>query len=215
MSEKTVQQPSSKGKLKFLIGALIGAFLFGGVPLFVTQLLMINVVADGIPGLFIYKEHAEPDVMKRKPIKKDASVFGNGLWARLAVTATAFAVLGLVGFYLGYAVLDSGAEDPFAVGQTMAYIIVAFSSVINIANIRSNSLSFFKTGFKDNMALLYTMMFSLGIVALTAIIPPIMPTFATVPVSSMHWLIMIALSLPILFVGETLKWLTRKKLILT
>ncbi|MCL2383615.1 MAG: cation-translocating P-type ATPase [Oscillospiraceae bacterium] len=194
---------------------LLGAIFFGGVPLFVTQLLMINVVADGIPGLFIYKEHAEPDVMKKKPIKKDASVFGNGLWARLAVTAGAFTVLGLAGFVIGYHFAPDGYDSQarFEVGRTMAYLIVAFSSVINIANIRSNTVSFFKQGFKDNIVLFYTMLFSLGIVAVTALVPPLMPIFAAVPISLNLWIVAIGLSVSVLLVGELLKLLTRRNII--
>ncbi|MCL2546723.1 MAG: cation-translocating P-type ATPase [Oscillospiraceae bacterium] len=192
---------------------LLGVFIFWQTPLFVTQLLMINVLADGVPALFIYKEEAEADVMRKKPLKKGASVFSNGLGIRLGLMAGMFAVAGLVAYWIGYAMSLGGLNPSADIAMTMAYMVVGISSVVNIVNVKSNTVSFFKTGFRGNMALMWGAVFSIAALVATAIIGPVQGIFRTVDMSAWHWVITAVLSATPFFFGELLRFLTRKNVI--
>ena len=195
------------------IFTMLVAILFGwGAPLVAIQLLMINVVADGIPDLCVCREPMEEEAMKRKPIVKNASVFADGLGMRIAVVAALFAVISLVGFYIGKFVAISDTIAPsHEVGQTMAYVIVGWSSVVNILNVRSFNKSIFTIGFTSNMLLLCGVCFSVALVAATALVPVLMEIFYCVSVSLNHWLIMIGLSITPLFVVELQKVYLRSR----
>jgi len=182
-----------------------------GAPLVAIQLLLINVVADGVPDLFICRE---PDrtAMQRQPVKKNASIFSNGLGWKIAAMAAVFTVISLVGFYLGkYVVLSNTVEPSHAVGQTMAFVIVGWSSIVNILNVRSNRTSIFKLGLTSNRPLFYALCFSFLLVAATAGVPGLMDVFYCVPLSVNHWLIMIVLSFVPLAVGELQKIYFRRR----
>lgn len=49
---------------------LIAIILGWGAPVVAVQLLLINVVSDGIPGFFLSREKADDSIMERKPIPK-------------------------------------------------------------------------------------------------------------------------------------------------
>ena len=191
---------------------LLAILFWGKAPLVAIQLLFINVIADGIPDLCLCKEALEDDAMKRKPIGKNASIFANGLGSRIAVVAVVFAVVSLIGYYVGRFVTISDAITPsHEVGMTMAYVVIGWSSVVNIFNVRSFNKSIFTIGLMSNRLLFYGICLSLGLVAATAGIPFFMDIFYCVPVSLNHWLIMIGLSLSPLVVVELQKLIIRSR----
>jgi len=195
---------------------MILAILFGwGAPLVAIQLLFINVVADGVPDLFMCRE-PDMDGMKRKPVRPTAGIFADGLAGKIGVMVTTFSIISLVGFFIGRFVSLSNTIVPSKeVGITMAFVIIAWSSVVNIFNARSTSKSIFKIGFTSNKPLFFALMLSLGLIAAIATIPFLMSVFYCVPVSLNHWLFMIGLSVVPLIVGEVEKMFIRRKSVTT
>lgn len=72
--------------LLMLAGPAFGLAL----PLLPAQILWVNLLTHGLPGVAIGAEPAEPDVMRRPPRRPDESIVGAGLWPR--VLALAFTV---------------------------------------------------------------------------------------------------------------------------
>ena len=191
---------------------MILAILFGwGAPLVAIQLLLINVVADGIPDLFMCRE-PDLDAMKRKPLKKDAGIFANGLALKCGIMVATFTVISLIGFCIGrFVQLPGGIVPSQEAGITMAFVIVGWSSVVNIFNARSNTKSIFKLGVMSNKPLFFALLFSIAFITAVAAIPQLSGVFHCSPVSIYHWLIMIGLSIIPLFVGEIEKIIHRKR----
>ena len=191
---------------------MILAMLFGwGVPAIAIQLLLINVVADGIPGFALSREKAEPNIMHQKPIGKNESIFANGLIMKIAVQATVFTIITLLAFYLGKFVNISDTVLPsHAVGQTMVFVVLGWSSVVHIFNVRSSTQSIFTIGFTSNKSLFICACISIVIITLVATIPFLVNIFYLVPVSFIHWIIMIVLSIIPLIVIELEKLFYRR-----
>lgn len=172
-----------------------------GAPVVAVQLLLINVVADGIPGFCLSREKADANVMDRPPMKKNSGIFANGLGAKVATQAVVFTFVTLIGFYVGRFV-DINAEIVASaeVGMTMAFVILAWSSVSHIFNVRSDE-SIFKIGFLSNKPLFFSAMLSMVIILLMVLIPPVANMFYLVPLSLTHWLLAFGLSVfPLVFV---------------
>lgn len=172
-----------------------------GAPVVAVQLLLINVVADGIPGFCLSREKADANVMDRPPMKKNSGIFANGLGAKVATQAVVFTFVTLIGFYVGRFV-DINAEIGASaeVGMTMAFVILAWSSVSHIFNVRSDE-SIFKIGFLSNKPLFFSAMLSMVIILLMVLIPPVANMFYLVPLSLTHWLLAFGLSVfPLVFV---------------
>jgi magnesium-transporting ATPase (P-type) len=199
---------------------LLAILFWGRAPLMAIQLLLINVVADGVPDLCICREPLEDDAMKRKPINKNASLFADGLGIRISVVAALFAITSLIAYYLGRFVSISPDFAPsHEIGMTMAYVAVGWSSVVNIMNVRSYNKSLFKIGLLSNPLLFCGIIFSLTLVFVTAFVPfganmadaaPVNIFYCT-SMSLNHWLIMIAIGISPIPVVEIQKFFIRRK----
>ena len=183
---------------------IVAVALGWGAPVVAIQLLLINIVADGIPGFSLSREKADDDIMLRPPVSKKASIFANGLGLKIAVMSVIFTITALIGFYIGRFVPIGGMAPSYEAGQTMAFEILGYSSVVHIFNVRSTK-SIFKIGFLSNKPLFISASLSFAIVTLFALIPPLATVFYLIPLSPLHWLIMILLSLVPLFGIEIYK----------
>lgn len=157
----------------FLLGTNIGEvitvftamLLWHKTPLLSMQLLWINLVTDSLPAIALGMEAVEPDVMEHKPKSKDEGIFAHGLGLRIVLQGLMFAILTLVGFWAGEAVTGT-----LAGGQTMAFMILSLSQVVQAFNMRSER-SLFKIGPFTNHKLNWACLASLALVALVLFTP--------------------------------------------
>ncbi|WP_035054597.1 cation-translocating P-type ATPase [Carnobacterium pleistocenium] len=189
---------------------LIAVIMGWGLPVIAIQLLFVNVVADGIPGFALSKEKADPTIMDNEPTAKGESIFAKGGYRNIAIAALTFTITTLIGFYVGSFIdIDSTISASHDVGQTMAFLILGWSSVLHIFNARSKE-SIFKVGITSNMNLFWLAMLSIALITLVATVPFLAGIFNLVAISITHWIIAIGLSLTILIVVELQKFIMRK-----
>lgn len=75
-----------------IVVMLVGPFLGLPLPLLPAQILWINLLTHGLPGVAFGSEPAERDVLRRPPRPRSQSILGAGLWQRvlrIAVVLTA------------------------------------------------------------------------------------------------------------------------------
>ena len=139
----------------FLLGTNIGEvitvflamLLWHKTPLLSMQLLWINLVTDSLPAIALGMEPVESDIMEKKPKPKNEGIFAGGLGVRVVLQGLMFAIITLIGFYYGERVTGS-----LAAGQTMAFMVLALSQVLQSYNMRSDR-SLFKIGVFGNKTL--------------------------------------------------------------
>ena len=132
----------------FLLGTNIGevvavffAMIFWhSTPFLSMQLLMINLVTDSLPAIALGMEAVEADVMKHKPKPKDEGLFAHGLGIKIVLQGFMFGILALIAFKLGESVTGT-----LVGGQTMAFMTLALSQILQAYNMRSER-SLFKIG---------------------------------------------------------------------
>ena len=157
----------------FLLGTNIGEvftvftamLLWHKTPLLSMQLLWINLVTDSLPAIALGMEAVEKDVMDRKPKPKNEGIFAGGLGIRVVLQGMMFAALTLIGFKLGE--WKTGTLEG---GQTLAFMILALSQVVQAYNMRSEH-SLFKIGPFGNKTLNGAAMISTALVALVLFTP--------------------------------------------
>ena len=193
-----------------VIAMLLGFVLWGATPFAAIQLLFLNVVADGIPDLCMCRESLEPGAMKRKPISKDASIFAHGMWWRVLLMSVWFTVLAMTAYYIGSHVTVAGLTPSHEAGRTMAYVTLAWASVLNIMNVRSFNESIFKIGFTSNPLLFGGICLSLTLVAVTAAVPGIREVFHNVPLAGTHWAVMACMAVTPFILMEIIKIFVRR-----
>jgi Ca2+-transporting ATPase len=164
----------------YLLGTNIGEILcvfFAMIlwhesPLLSMQLLWINLVTDSLPAIALGMEDVDAGVMEQKPKPKREGLFAHGFGVQIVMQGFMFGALTLAAFWIGtgatfaelvHADLTSTA---LARGQTMAFIVLAMSQIVQSYNMRTQR-SLFRVGpFKNknlNLA-------ALAAFALTALI---------------------------------------------
>ncbi|HET8681094.1 MAG TPA: HAD-IC family P-type ATPase, partial [Micromonosporaceae bacterium] len=144
------------GGLAEILVMLAGPFLGLAVPLLPGQILWINLLTHGVPGVALGAEPAEPGTMRRPPRSPDESVLGGGLLTTVLTTgaliATAtlgagiaahqlgrpwqsvvFAVLGLA--QLGVALAVRARRSPGGPANPGLLWAVAVSAVLQLAGV--------------------------------------------------------------------------------
>ncbi|MBQ7336786.1 MAG: calcium-translocating P-type ATPase, PMCA-type [Clostridia bacterium] len=191
----------------FLLGTNIGEvitvfaamLLWHKTPLLSMQLLWINLVTDSLPAIALGMEAVEPDIMDRKPKPKNEGIFANGLGVRVVLQGCMFALLTLVGFWIGW----GGNEANLAQGQTMAFMVLALSQIVQAYNMRSEH-SLFKIGPFGNRKLNLASLASLALVAVV-LFTPVGIAFGLVILPWQMYLIALGLILVPLVVMELCK----------
>jgi Ca2+-transporting ATPase len=186
---------------------LIAMLLGWGAPFTAVQLLFVNVVADGLPGFALGKEPAEKGIMDEAPIPHNEGIFARGLWQKIAINAFVFTVITLFGFYLG-ANVDAVSyffDASHEVGQTVAFLILAYSSILHVFNVRS-AQSIFRVKLSSNKSLFEMAVLAVIITTVIALLPFTQELFGLVPIGINHWLLVMGLSIVPIFVNEMIKF---------
>ena len=166
----------------FLLGTNIGEvitvftamLLWHKTPLLSMQLLWINLVTDSLPAISLGMEAVEADVMEKKPRSREEGIFAHGLGLRVVLQGIMFAVLSLIAFVVGEKTVGT-----LAGGQTMAFLVLSVSQVVQAYNMRSEH-SLFQIGPFSNHKLNWAALVSLLLVALVLFTPLRIPFGLTV-----------------------------------
>ncbi len=139
----------------FLLGTNIGEvitvfaamLLWHKTPLLSMQLLWINLVTDSFPAVALGMEAVEADIMEKKPKPKNEGIFADGFGIKIFLQGCMFAVITLIGFAVGWKQTDN-----IVGGQTMAFMVLSLSQIIQSFNMRSE-YSIFRIGVFTNKKL--------------------------------------------------------------
>lgn len=157
----------------FLLGTNIGEvltvffamILWHKTPLLSMQLLWINLVTDSLPAISLGMEAVETDVMDHKPKPKSEGIFAHGLGIQVVLQGCMFALLTLAAFVLGQRFGGS-----LEAGQTMAFMVLALTQIVQSFNMRSQR-SLFAIGPFSNKKLNGAALLSLALVCLVLFTP--------------------------------------------
>jgi Ca2+-transporting ATPase len=182
----------------------LAPFLGLPIPLLPIQILWINLVTDGLPGLALAAEPAERNVMRRPPRHPGESVFADGLGAHAF-----FVGLFMAGIALG---AEAWAWHTDAVQwQTLVFTTLCFMQLGHVLAIRSERTSLLELGILSNgplaAAVALTVLLQLAIVY----VPTLNTIFGTVPLTAVQLGGTVAAAAAILCVVEIEKWLRRRR----
>ena len=139
------------------------------------QILVINLLTDGLPAIALGMEPAAKNTMAAPPRKKNESIFAHGLLVTIVLCgillgATVAAVFALV----------SGTAD-IETARSAAFLTMVLAQMVHVFECRARGAGLFKNPF------LLASTFSSAIFAvLTVYIPFFWPIFNTAPVLGQH-----------------------------
>lgn len=148
-------------------------------PLLPIHILWINLVTDGLPGLALASEKAEPDIMRRLPRKADESLFSDGIALHILWVGILMAVL-----TLGVQTWAIYTENPR--WQTMVFTVLSLSQLAHVMSIRSERTFLYRQGIFSNSFLLLTVLLTVGLQMGVIYLPFANHIFETQPLTLME-----------------------------
>lgn len=185
-----------------LVAPLIGMPL----PLLPLQILWINLVTDGLPGLALGVEKSEPNTMQRPPHPPNESVFARGLgWSIIWVGV----LMGSVSLGVGWWYWQQGA--PIELVRTMVFTTIVLSEMFYVLSIRSSLFSLFQIGIFSNRALLGAVVLTLLLQLAVIYLPFMNVIFETTPLTPQDLLVTVVFGLVLFAAVEIEKWIKRQR----
>lgn len=176
------------------------------LPLLPIQILWINLVTDGLPGLALTMEPAERNLMQRPPRPPGETLFAQGLWQQVLWTGLLMAVL-VLGIQ-NWSIHHSGSH-----WQTMVFTALTFTQLGNVLVIRSDRESLLRLGLFSNPVLVGCLLFTIALQLLLIYVPWFNDVFSTQPLSLPELLLCGAVALVVMLAVEIEKWLIRSGLL--
>ena len=189
-----------------LISIIFLAPLLGmPIPLIPIQILWINLVTDGLPGLAYAAEPAEENILQRPPRKTDEIIFSNSLgfhilWVGLLMAAICLSIQ-------AWAInIDNNKW------QTMVFTVLCISQMGQALAIRSDIKSLFQQGVFGNKPLVGAVLLTFALQMAVVYVPFLQDIFRTESLTVIELLICVGLSSLIFLAVEIEKWIKRRKL---
>lgn len=183
---------------------LLAPFLGMPLPLLPLQILWINLVTDGLPGLALAVEPAERDTMKRPPHPPGENIFGRGMGRDILVIGL---LMGLVSLGVGFFAWLRGNPA----WQTMAFTTLTMAQMGNALAVRSERYNLWQIGLLSNRSLLGAVLLTLFLQLAVIYLPFLQGVFNTLPLSIDNLAISLVCSLLVYFGVEVYKIIVRRK----
>lgn len=170
------------------------------VPLTATQILWLNLVTDGVGDLSLATEGGHGDILKEKPVNPKEKILNKSIVPFLIINSILMATLAILSFKY---FLPQGIEK----ARSAAFIVMAFSQLFNVFNMRSLKLSIFKIGMFSNKYVNIAIFVSIIIQIMIIEVPFFERLFQFDPISFTEFTILGAMASSILWVGELYKYI--------
>lgn len=186
------------------IVVMLAAPLFGlPIPLTPLQILWINLVTDGLPGLALSQEPAERNVMKRPPRSPNEKLFNRSMITNIIWVGIIIGVTSLISGFITY---KADSET----WRTMVFTTLTMAQMGQALVVRSERNLLLEIGIFSNKqligAVLLTAILQLGVIYL----PFMQAIFETTALSFANLVLSIALGAVVLIIGEITKLVVRK-----
>ncbi len=165
------------------------AMIFGWpLPLVAIQLLVLNLITDGLPALALGMEKGDPDIMDQFPRPVNEPIINRDMIVGIAVQTVAITTAVFIAFRVGL-------EDGEVHGRTMAFATLSISELLRAYTSRSERYSLLSLGVFSNRWMQWAVLTSLVILLAIIYVPFLDPVFETNFLTLNDWLIMLPLIL--------------------
>lgn len=182
------------------IGEVLTMFLgiVMGMPvvLLPVQILLVNLVTDGLPAIALGLEPPERDIMSRPPRKSTEGFFAGGLMWKIVIRGILIGLSTLASFT---SVMHMGGS--LEACRTAALITLVASQLIHVFECKSERETIFSISLFSNIKLILAVIVSLAALVAAVMLPFMQGIFATVPLTNEQLFAAIGFSVIIPFIS--------------
>jgi Ca2+-transporting ATPase len=186
---------------------LVAPLLGLPIPLNAIQILWINLVTDGLPGLALGIEPTAPDTMKRPPHPPTESVLARGLGKYMILIGPLMGIVALLPELLNN---FTAMEFSGATWRTMVFSTLALAQMGNALAIRSDRLTIFQLGIFTNPALIGAVVLTFALQMAVIYVPFLQNIFDTTALTFGQLMLSLGLSMIVFIVVEVAKVIRQK-----
>ena len=169
------------------------------------MLLMIDLLGTGIPSIYFSRELPEKNMMLFKPISYKESILDKIYMLKVVRQVFLMSSVTLVAFFIGKFLQISNFMPGLKIGQTMAFLVLGISSILNIFNISSEK-SIFKHDWSKNPKLVYAAFVTMSILVILVLLPQLGSFILnSARISISHWMFVLILSIIPVSISELFK----------
>ncbi len=192
------------------IGEVIVMFLgiLMGFPMVLlpTQLLLVNLVTDGLPAIALGMEPCEKDVMKNRPRGINESFFSGGLLFKIIIRGI---LIGLC--TLGCFTVSLNMTGSVDTARTASLTTLILSQLIHVFECKSEKKGLFTINPFSNMKLLFAVFISVAVLLGAIFLPWAQLIFGTVTLGRDVLLVSAAFSMAVPLVASVFRLFEKKK----
>ena len=174
------------GEVLTMLGAIVMGMPIVLVP---AQLLLVNLVTDGLPAAALSVEPPEKSVMGKPPRRESDSFFSDGLMTKIVTRGILIALFTLCSFTL---LLNGGAS--LAQARTGAMLTLVFSQLIHVFECRSEDKTLFEISPRGNIYVILAALSSALCVFVCMAVPALAEVFSLVSPGTKGLLISLGMS---------------------
>jgi Ca2+-transporting ATPase len=186
-----------------IITMLFAPFLGMPIPLTALQILWINLVTDGLPGLALSLEPSEKNSMERPPHPPDESIFARGMSSDILWNGI---LMGIVALGVGY----WGWANGNPAWPTMVFTTLTLTQMGNALGFRSETDSLFRIGLFSNLPMLGAVLLTLVLQLAVTYFGPLQNLFGTQALSMQDLAISLVASTILFWAIEIEKFVQRR-----
>ena len=175
-----------------IITMLFAMLLGMPVVLLPIQILLINLVTDGLPAIALGMEPPDQGIMKKPPRKSDESIFAGGLPPKIFMRGLGIGTFTLLTFWL---VLRNGS---LTAARTAALSTLGLSQLIFVFECKCTpgdaDKGLFRACYTNNIKLIFAVLISFAVILCVMLSGVMSPVFRTAPLNTGQIMTVVLLS---------------------
>lgn len=183
---------------------LVGVSILAGVPLPVTaaQILWVNLIEDGLPGMALAFESKEEDIMQQKPGKHETPLLIREMKALIFIIGliTDFLLLGLFFWLIKY----SGYETSHI--RSIIFTGLTVDSLFYVFSCKSLRHNLWHINLFSNKFLIGSWVFGISALIAALYLPTLQMLLETSPLNLFDWQLILGLGFLNIILIEATKW---------
>ncbi|KKU10844.1 MAG: Cation transport ATPase [Parcubacteria group bacterium GW2011_GWB1_46_8] len=191
----------SFSEILVVLGGLVLGF---PLPLTAAQILWVNLVSDGFPGLALTVDAKRQGIMSEKPRSPREPLVARWMILLIVIVSTIAGLLALGSFIITYRV-----SGDITVSRSMAFLVLGLNSLVYVFSVRSLTVPFWKHNLFGNKWLMVAVAAGFILQVLPFVLSPMRDFFGVVILPWQYWVSAIFLSVLMFFIVEVFKHFLR------